>query len=168
MSNVSCNLCGHVWDAANMALCPRCQASAWGSVSTLVRDKHNPASGSVWSTVRTVISGEFMGGSVVFLECAAQGGTIFHSLKHGGKYCLFGPPPPGMVAGSVVPRYSPTPTYPEPYLIVADLLGSPHVYAEGTARVKQLIDTGQRNVSSSLRQLRSEFKEDRLARISHA
>jgi hypothetical protein len=125
-----------------MALCPRCQAAAWGSVSTLVRPKHDPTSGSVWPTFRTVMSGEFMGGSVVFLQYAAQSGTVFKSLKHGG-YCLFGPPPPGQVAGSAVPALSPVPTYPEPYLMVADLLGSPHVYAQGTARVQQYIDSGQ-------------------------
>jgi hypothetical protein len=143
MSNLTCKSCGTMWDGASQAQCPMCLTRTWTQAPDFVRSKHDPRSlGSISSQFRSVMSGEFMQGSVDQLLYAANNGTVFQSLYHGGKYCYLAPAPVGTPAGSAVPAGGTVTSTALDNFVIADLTGSPHIYAESQTRIRQGINAG--------------------------
>lgn len=138
-----CKTCGSAWDAALQAHCPECQASTWAQTSDLVRPKHDPGSvASAHAYFRSVMTEEFTNGSVAYLLDIASTGTVFQSMNHAGKYCVFAPAPAGTGAGSTIFAGSVAPSYALDSYLIADSIDSPHIYAEDQARFLHGISAG--------------------------
>jgi hypothetical protein len=142
MNSAVCNTCGTIWDATFRPYCPNCMLLHLLRTPDLVRPKHDPGSVSVpIKPFRSVMSGEYIAGSVDYLKQAVTGGTVFYSTRHDG-YCIVTSPPYHHAAGSAIPGGGTVTAYPMDYLTVADVTGSPHVYAQTPAEVQKAIDDG--------------------------
>jgi hypothetical protein len=104
MSIATCKKCGNSWDAALRGECPRCLASKWLQSPDFLTYKHDPHSLSTpFPGFRTVVSQDYIAGSVAFLNDIAANGTAFYNCDH-NSYNYIAASPDGMDGGSAVPR----------------------------------------------------------------
>jgi hypothetical protein len=76
-----------------------------------------------------------------FLCAIATTGTYFFDQKFHNFSCILNQPL-GQVPGSAIPANYPLPTHPLGSIVVADVLGYPHVFAEEIQIVDHKISTG--------------------------
>jgi hypothetical protein len=129
-------------DGTEDPICVNCIALKWFSTKGFIKPKHNPLL-LPWSmkAFRSVVTYDFVTNKNQFISTIANTGTYFFDQKFGNFSCVLNQPL-GQVSGSAIPANYPFPTHPLGSIVIADVLGHPHVFAEDTQKVNYKISTG--------------------------
>ncbi len=111
--------------------------------SAMLTPKHDPdCLPSASSSFRSVVSPDCKNRPQEYVDYIMASGTALHSKRHGKEF-MFARTPPGLSCGSGIPSGSATPTTSLDGYLIADLSGSPHIYAEDESRILKGLRTGK-------------------------
>jgi len=143
MSMLTCGKCHYVWDGGLSPFCPMCAIKKYETDPRFFRRKHDPTELPYpMKDFRSVLSMDFVVNKSLYIYTLATQGVYYFDTYNNNFTCVVNQPL-GIIAGSAIPSWFPLPTYPMDSQIIADVWGSPHVFAENNSTINFRVNKGR-------------------------
>lgn len=134
---------GHTWLGEESPFCPTCAIKKWEAETGFIKDKHDPTKLPLpMKGFRSVVTMDFITDKGLYIYTLATEGNYYYDTQHRNFSCVLSQPI-GSTAGSAIPSWFPMPTYPMDSQIIADVWGTPHVFAEDMSTIAHQVSIGR-------------------------